>query len=428
MRSPSRFATTTLTELVPRSIPRTAAPRWSDRVDAVSVMVVSPPRGLRRAGLSWWRKPGTRLGGDHDLVGGGIVRQSVERLAVVVQTEAVGDHPVGSDPAVAHGVDRRPERRDLRERTPDRDLPAEHVERVEPDEVLVARHAVDQDGSAVAGQRYADVADSGGAGRLDDDVEPVTARRLLAQPADVGLGVAAIDLHGPVDAQRPGRFQFEGARRGDGDRRRAAGGDELRQQEAGGTGTEDEGARARADLQRLDPVHGAGGGLREDGRVLRQPFDREREPLRNGDVLSEEPGEVAPVRLEVLAEDEPARQAVLAEAAVDVRVHRDLLAEPEACRPLPELVHDADELVARDQREDGVEVALVDVQIGAAHPDLVHLDAHLPRLRLGNGDIGDAEAARSVVQDGLHSDLPVPGGRLVAAASLVKALSLADTA
>ena len=39
--------------------------------------------------------------------------------------------------------------------------------------------------------------------------------------------------------------------------------------------------------------------------------------------------------------------------------------------PSPERVHDAHELVARDQREDGVEVAVVDVQVGAADADLV---------------------------------------------------------
>ena len=53
---------------------------------------------------------------------------------------------------------------------------------------------------------------------------------------------------------------------------------------------------------------------------------------------------------------------------------------------LPELVDDADELVAGDQGEDRVEVAVVDVQVGSADADLVHLDADLsgPPLR-GSG-------------------------------------------
>ena len=120
----------------------------------------------------------------------------------------------------------------------------------------------------------------------------------------------------------------------------------------------------------------------------------------------EESGEVAAVSLEVLAEDEPAREAVLTEAAVDVRVHRHLLPEPEARHSVPELVHHSDELVAGDQREDRVEVALVDVQVGTADPDLVHRDADLSRRSLGNGNVRDAVAAWGVVQDGLHSDLP----------------------
>src|SRR5690349_3390517 len=83
----------------------------------------------------WGAASGTRLGADDDLVGRRVVGDGVEGLAVVVEAEAVSDHAVRPDPAVAHGVDRGAERRDLRERPPDGDLTPEHVERVERDGV-----------------------------------------------------------------------------------------------------------------------------------------------------------------------------------------------------------------------------------------------------------------------------------------------------
>src|SRR3954451_6430376 len=145
MRPPTRFAITTLTEVVPRSMPTTAAPSWRGPVGAVSVMIVSPPSRPWRAGMPWAGRLMTWLGADHDLVGGRIVRQGIERLAVVVEPEAVGDHPVGPDPAVAHGLDGGGERGDLRERPLDRDLAPEHVEGVELDGLVVAGDPVDQD-------------------------------------------------------------------------------------------------------------------------------------------------------------------------------------------------------------------------------------------------------------------------------------------
>jgi hypothetical protein len=92
-------------------------------------------------------------------------------------------------------------------------------------------------------------------------------------------------------------------------------------------------------------------------------------------------------------------------AAVDVGIDRDLLAEADPGDALPDLVHHPDQLVSRDQREDGVEVALVDVQVGAAHADLVHLDAHLAGRGLRGGDLLDGVAAGGVVHDGLHGAL-----------------------
>src|SRR3712207_9500839 len=49
-------------------------------------------------------------------------------------------------------------------------------------------------------------------------------------------------------------------------------------------------------------------------------------------------------------------RSVVAVSAVDVGVDRRLLAEPEPGDPGADLVDDADQLVARDQREGGVEV------------------------------------------------------------------------
>jgi len=60
--------------------------------------------------------------------------------------------------------------------------------------------------------------------------------------------------------------------------------------------------------------------------------------------------------------------------------------------------------VAGSQWEDGTEVAVVDVHVGAAHADLVHLDAHLVRPGLGAGDLEDGVLLRGVVDDCLHDD------------------------
>ena len=86
--------------------------------------------------------------------------------------------------------------------------------------------------------------------------------------------------------------------------------------------------------RRLQAVHGAGGGLGEHRGVLGQALDREDQVLRDGDVLGEEAREVAAQPLRFVAQDQPAGQAVVAVAAVDVRVDRDLLADPEPGHPV----------------------------------------------------------------------------------------------
>jgi len=123
---------------------------------------------------------------------------------------------------------------------------------------------------------------------------------------------------------------------------------------------------------------------------------------RHGDVLGEEPGEVAAHSLEVLAQDQPAGQAVVTVPAVDVRVDGDLLANREPLHPNADGVDVAHQLMPGDQRELRLEFAVVDVQVGAADPDLIDLDPNLTRLRFRGGNLLDRVAAGSVIHDCLH--------------------------
>ena len=103
------------------------------------------------------------------------------------------------------------------------------------------------------------------------------------------------------------------------------------------------------------------------------------------DVLREEARKIAAHALHVATEDQPAREAVVAVAAVDVRVHGDLLAEGEPLDAIAERVDHANELVARDEREPRLELAFVDMQVGAAHADLIDLDPNLAGAGSGVG-------------------------------------------
>jgi hypothetical protein len=78
--------------------------------------------------------------------------------------------------------------------------------------------------------------------------------------------------------------------------------------------------------------------------------------------------------------------------------------KPEPGHALAQPVDHADELVPGHEREDGVEVALVDVQIGAAQPDLADPDPDLAGAGLGGGQVGDGIAAGGVVHDSSHRD------------------------
>ena len=169
-----------------------------------------------------------------------------------------------------------------------------------------------------------------------------------------------------------------------------------------GSGAEHQRAGARAEVEGLESVHGAGGGLREDCSVEWEPVHREDEHGGHRHVLGEEAGKVAAEPLGVGTQDQPSGQAVVACAAIDVRVDRDVLADSEALDVVAELVDDANELVTGYQREHGVEVAVVDVQVSAADPHLLHPDPHLARPHFGFRDIGHGKAPRGVIQNCLH--------------------------
>jgi hypothetical protein len=113
----------------------------------------------------------------------------------------VGDDSIGLGATAAQCGDGRAERRHLSEGTFYGDLAAEHVERVEPDDLVRTRDPVNHDGFAVTRARDADVADGHGSGRLDDDVVPVAAGRALPDLRKVALAVIANDRDGAVDAR-----------------------------------------------------------------------------------------------------------------------------------------------------------------------------------------------------------------------------------
>ena len=120
---------------------------------------------------------------------------------------------------------------------------------------------------------------------------------------------------------------------------------------------------------------------------------------------AKKPGKLLPIPLRLRAEDQPSREAVVAMPAVDVGVDRDLLADDEPIDAVAERVDDTHELVARDEREPRLEFAFVDVQVGAAHADLIDLDANLPDGWLGDRHVTDGEVTGRIVDNSLHGNL-----------------------
>jgi urease gamma subunit len=149
-------------------------------------------------------------------------------------------------------------------------------------------------------------------------------------------------------------------------------------------------------------VHGTCRRLGKYGGVRVDALDREDQVLPDGHVLREEPRVVAAQAFHVAAQNQPAGQAIVAVPAVDVGVDGYLLAELEAGDPVAKLVDGSYQLMARNQREDGVEVPVVDVEVCATEPDLVHFDAHFARARLGVGDLPYGVLPGGVVDDSLH--------------------------
>src|SRR5690349_11734548 len=98
---------------------------------------------------------GSEGGVDDDLVCGAVAADGVERVAVLLEREAVGDDAVRSCPAGAQGDQGCREGVDLGERALDRQLSPEDLVRRHPDAVLLVRDPVEQGGSAVPGQRQA---------------------------------------------------------------------------------------------------------------------------------------------------------------------------------------------------------------------------------------------------------------------------------
>ena len=122
-----------------------------------------------------------------------------------------------------------------------------------------------------------------------------------------------------------------------------------------------------------------------------EPLDREGEVLGRRHVLGEEAREIAAHALHVATQDQPAREAVIAVPAVDVGVDRDLLAEGELLDAIAQRVDRAHQLVPGDEREPRLELAFMDVQVGAAHADLIDLDSNLAGRRLRGRDVTNCE-------------------------------------
>jgi hypothetical protein len=119
---------------------------------------------------------------------------------------------------------------------------------------------------------------------------------------------------------------------------------------------------------------------------------------------AKDPGQFVPSPFEVGTQQGVPGPAVLAVPAVHVRVDRDVLADAEALGPLAQRVDRSDQFVTGRQRELGEELAVVDVQVGAADAGLLHAYPHLTRSGVRGRDLPDRVLARGVVDNGFHQD------------------------
>ena len=158
-------------------------------------------------------------------------------------------------------------------------------------------------------------------------------------------------LHPPVELER--------GRGGDGDFGRATRDEELGQQQSGGSGSEDQGGAAGSDLEGFQAVHGAGGGFGGYGGVVVEPLDGVGVGGGCGEVLrAKPPGQLGADALEVAAQQRLAAAAGMAVAAADVGVARHPFPYLEAGDAVADGGDRADDLVAGDEGERRVEVAL----------------------------------------------------------------------
>src|SRR3954452_7949849 len=405
---PSGSVRTTLTELVPRSTPRmgglaftppTSYPGGARRPPP-SAGQDRPRTAPRRSPSAerWWSRSSYR---QNDLVSAWVVLKGVQRVRVLVQAETVRDEAGGGDPAGLQGGDRRAKGRHLGVGAPQGELAAEQFVRSDADLVLGPGDAVEQHAAAVADERDAQLGDLERAGGFDDDVVAALVG-VFPQRGEVGLALAATHGGGAGGAEVSGDLELERLVAGHGDRRGAAGGQELGEQQPRRARTHDKGARPRPDLQSLQAVHGAGSRFDEHGRVESQPGRGEHERLGHARVVGEEAVAQRPEADRVATLSGPAGLAVRADPAGDVRVDADLVADREPGDAVAELGDEADHLVAEGDRERCSVVAVVDVHVGAAQPGLLDRDEYLPRHRFGSVDVTDAVLPGSGVADRFH--------------------------
>ena len=167
--------------------------------------------------------------------------------------------------------------------------------------------------------------------------------------------------------------------------------------------------RRRAEAVEPEPLAVAGQPQRA---VADQPAAQQRRELQRSPSLGQ-------LEAEALVGDRPLRVAAVDVAAREARPHAQVLAPRAAIRALaarpaqprhadpPAVVGAPDDLVAEDQREvPGVELAVAQVQVGAA--DAARLDAQLqlPRPRLRLGDLGEPQRpAGRVEQHRAHAQV-----------------------
>ena len=181
---------------------------------------------------------------------------------------------------------------------------------------------------------------------------------------------------------------------------------QLRQQQPGRTGSEQQDVGDRLQAENVETVHDAGGRFREDGGLDGQVVDGEAAVLGGDEALGKAARRGDALGDQMPAERRPRAAAFDARAAGRGVVEDDPLAEPQLSRFRAEFDHLADDLVPGDERIPGSEFARVQMQLRAA--DAGHQDAeqNIARPGLRVGKVTDLELPGSVVYDGLHDAPP----------------------